>query len=392
MVDFTFYAPTKIYFGKGKQKLVGKIIKDYGFKKIMLHYGKGSIKRSGLYDEVTESLKENGIEYTEFGGVEPNPKLGPVRRGAEICKNENVELILAVGGGSVIDSAKVIAEAAVCDTDPWEFMNKTKIPEKSLPVGVILTLSATGSEMSASAVITNEDGGFKRGYTTDFHKPLFSILNPELTYTVDKFQTACGIVDIMMHTIDRYFSETKNVDIQDNISEGLLRSVIKTGKDALENPEDYEARANLMWAGSLSHNDITGAGREWFFPCHQLEHEISGRYDFVAHGAGLAVVFPAWAKYVYKSAVERFCRFAVNVWNIDRNLDAPEKTALEGIYACENYFKSIGMPVRLNELGIGDEAFDEMAEKCTFFGKRVIKPFIDLDKEKIKEVYKLMLD
>lgn len=390
MVDFTFYTPTKIHFGKGKQKLVGKIIKDYGFKKIMLHYGGGSIKKYGLYDEVITSLKENEIEYVEFGGAEPNPKLSKVREGAALCRKENVELVLAVGGGSAIDSAKVIAEAAVCDTDPWEFMNKTKVPEKSLPVGVILTLSATGSEMSASAVLTNEEGGFKRGYSTDFHKPLFSILNPELTYTVDKFQTACGIVDIMMHTIDRYFSETKGVEIQDNISEGLLRCVISAGKTALENPHDYDARANLMWAGSLSHNDLTGAGREWFFPCHQLEHEISGRYDFVAHGAGLAVVFPAWAKYVYKSALDRFCRFAVNVWGIKPK--DPQETALAGIYACENYFKSIGMPTRLNELGINDEAFEEIAEKCTFFGKRVIKPFVDLDKEKIVEVYRLMLE
>ena len=269
-------------------------------------------------------------------------------------------------------------------------MNKTKVPDKSLPVGVILTLAATGSEMSASAVLTNEDGGFKRGYSTDFHKPLFSILNPELTYTVDKFQTACGVVDIMMHTIDRYFSETTGTDIQDHISEGLLKCVIKAGKDALENPYDYDARANLMWAGSLSHNDLTGAGREWFFPCHQLEHEISGRYDFVAHGAGLAVVFPAWAKYVYKAAPERFARFAENVWGIPSG-DA-EKTALAGIKACENYFKSIGMPTRLSELSIGSEAFEEMAEKCTFFGRRRIKPFVELGKEEIIEVYKLMLD
>lgn len=392
MVDFTFYTPTKIHFGKDKQKLVGSIIKEYGFKKILLHYGGGSIKKYGLYDEVISSLNENGIEYVEFGGVEPNPKLSMVREGAKICRKENVELVLAVGGGSCIDSAKVIAEASVCDTDPWEFMNKTKVPEKSLPVGVILTLSATGSEMSASAVLTNEEGGFKRGYSTDFHKPLFSILNPELTYTVDKFQTGCGIVDIMMHTIDRYFSETKGTDIQDNISEGLLKCVIDSGRIAIENPCDYDARANLMWAGSLSHNDLTGAGREWFFPCHQLEHEISGKYDFVAHGAGLAIVFPAWAKYVYKSALDRFCRFAVNVWGIEMDEGNPEKTALEGIYACENYFKSIGMPVRLNELGIGDEAFGEMAEKCTFFGKRKLKPFVDLGKEEIIEVYKLMME
>ncbi len=389
MKDFQFYTPTKVYFGKDGQKDVGEIIGAYGYKKILLHYGKGSIKKTGLYDQVVDSLRENNIEFIEFGGVEPNPKLNMVKEGAQICKKEEVDLILAVGGGSVIDSAKAIGVAALTDIDPWQFSLKKAVPTKAIPVATILTLSASGSEMSASAVITNEDKQLKRGFNSDFNRPLFSILNPELTYSVDKFQTGCGIVDIMAHTLERYFTQSKDVDLTDRIAEGLLKSVIDAGKVAIKNPNDYEARATLMWAGSLSHNDLTGAGREYFFTCHQLEHELTGIYDFLAHGAGLSIIFPAWAKYIYKYNIDRFCQYAHRVWNIDINFDNPQETALKGIMAMEDYFKSIDMPVRLSEVNITDEKFEEMAEKCTNFGKRTLPTYIPLGKKEIIEIFEL---
>jgi len=389
MINFEYYAPTKIFFGKDTQKDVGKIIKNYGYKKILLHFGGGSVKKSGLYDQVVESLKNSNIDFVELGGVEANPKVSLVRIGAELCKKENIELVLAVGGGSVIDSAKVIASSAVTTIDPWEFSSKMETPKKALPVGTILTLSASGSEMSSSAVLTNEDGLLKRGYNSEFNRPLFSILNPELTYTVNQFQTGCGIVDIMMHTLERYFTITKKVDLTDHIAEGLLISVINAGEVAIKNPEDYEARATLMWAGSLSHNDLTGVGGDVFMACHQIEHELSGIYDFVAHGAGLSIIFPAWAKFVYKYNVEKFCQYAVRVWNIEMNFENPQETALKGIIATENYFKSLNMPVRLSELNISDEKFEEMAIKCTFWGERVLPDYIPLDKKEIIEILEL---
>jgi len=391
MINFEYYTPTKVFFGKDTHQNVGIIIKNYGYKKILLHYGGSSIKKNGLYDQITQSLNENNIEFVELGGAAPNPKVSLVRIGAEICKKENVEMVLAVGGGSVIDSAKVISISALSDIDPWEFSAKRETPTNALPLGTILTLSASGSEMSASAVITNEEGLFKRGFNSDKNRPLFSILNPELTYTVDKFQTGCGVVDIMMHTLERYFTKTKSVDLTDHLAEGLLKSVISAGEIAVENPTDYEARATLMWAGSLSHNDLTGAGREVLLTCHQLEHELSGMYDFVAHGAGLSVIFPAWAKFVYKSNVEKFCQYAVRVWNIDMDFENLEDTALKGILATENYFKLLNMPVRLSELNISDEKIEEMAEKCTFFGKRILPCYLPLDKKEIIEIFELCL-
>ncbi len=391
MINFEYYTPTKVFFGKDTHLKVGEIIKSYGFKKILLHYGGGSIKTTGLYDVVIKALDDNGIEYTELGGVEPNPKLALVREGVQLCKAEKVDMILAVGGGSVLDSAKAISIGAVYDIDVWEFSAKRAVAENSLPVGDILTLSASGSEMSSSAVITNEDGLLKRGFNSDQNRPLFSILNPELTYTVSPYQTACGVVDIMMHTLERYFTKTKNVDLTDRIAEGLLQSVISAGKAVMKNPNDYEARATLMWAGSLSHNDLTGSGRETFLNCHQLEHELSGMYDFVTHGAGLAVIFPAWAKYVYKENIPRFCQYASRVWNIEIDFDNPEKTALAGIEATESFFKSLNMPTRLSELGIGSEKFEEMADKCTFHRQRVIPTYIPLGNEEIVDIFKLCL-
>ena len=391
MRKFEYYAPTRVIFGKDTHHKVGEIIKEYGFKKIMLHYGQNSIKRTGLYDEITASLKNAGISYCELGGVEPNPKLSMVKKGTEMAKKEGAELILAVGGGSAIDSAKLIAVSAVTDRDPWDFSSKKAVPDNALPIATVLTLSASGSEMSASCVITNEDGMLKRGFGSRYIRPLFSICNPCLTYTVGPYQTACGIVDIMMHTLERFFTTSEPFLVTDEMAEGVLRAVIKAGRDVMANPEDYEARANLMWAGSLSHNDLTHAGTEFVLVCHQLEHELSGMYDSVSHGAGLSVIYPAWAKYIYKYNPERFSRLAVNVCKVNPEGKDDMTIAKEGIDYIENYFRSIGMPTRLSELGVDitDEAIDEMSEKCTFFGKREILDYRMLGKEEIKAIFNL---
>ena len=391
MQNFTLHTPTKVFFGKGTEKQVGEIIKSYGFSKVLFHYGSGSIKRTGLYDTVTASLREAEISFVELGGVEANPKLSLARKAAELARDEQVEMILAVGGGSVLDSAKAAAAGACNACDPWEFSSKKRAPEKALPVGTILTLAAAGSETSDSCVLTNEDGWLKRGFNAPCNRPLFSILNPELTYTVSKYQTGCGIVDIMMHTLERYFSLNGDNPLTDALAEGLLRTVVEQGKRAIRDPKDYEARAALMWAGSLSHNGLTGCGKTFMMRCHQLEHELSGAYDRVAHGAGLAVIFPAWAKYIYRYNVSRFAQYAVNVWGLPMNFEHPERTALEGIQATEAYFQPIGMPVRLSELDVDDAKFDEMAEKCTFFGKRTLPDYIELGKKEMLDIYRLCL-
>ena len=389
MLNFVHYTPTKVFFGKDTEKEVGKIIKEYGFKKIMLHYGGGSIKKSGLYDTVVNSLKENDIEFFELGGVSANPKLSLVREGVELAKKEKPELILAVGGGSVIDSSKAIAAGALVDFDPFLFNLKEKTPEKTIPVATILTLSAAGSEMSNSCVVTDEENKLKRGFSSDLNRPLFSILNPELTYSVSPRQTACGIVDIMMHTLERYFTREKNVDLTDRIAEGLLKSVMDAGRKAMENPMDYEARATLMWASSLSHNGLTGDGRQVFLTCHQIAHEINGIYDNLAHGETLAIVFPAWAKYMVNKDVDSFSRFAVRVMNVDMNFENPMETALLGIRKIEEFFKSVNMPVTLKEVGADCSLFPEMAEKCTNFGKRKLDCLVPLDKEDIINILEL---
>ena len=277
MQDFEFYTPTRMIFGKDTQKQVGKIVKEYGFKKVLVHFGGASAKKSGLLDQVTDALKAEGIDYVMLGGVQANPTLAMAKEGIALCQREGVDLVLAVGGGSVIDSSKCIADGVGNpDTDVWNFFLGQGAPKKALPVGVILTLSASGSEMSASCVITNEEQGLKRGFNSVTHRPLFSILNPELTYTVSKFQTGCGTVDIMMHTLERYFGLGQDTPLTDRIAEGLLKTVIEAGRTADKEPENYEARASLMWAGSLSHNNLTGLGRNFFMQVHQLEHELSG--------------------------------------------------------------------------------------------------------------------
>ena len=387
MLDFTFYAPTKIHFGKGKHKDVGKIVSDYGFKTVMIQYGKNSIKESGLYDEIVASLSEFGIKIIDMGGVEPNPKISFVRKAIEVARKENVDLILAVGGGSVLDSSKYTASGAMYEGDVWDFPQRKASPEKAIPVGAVLTISAAGSEMSSSAVISNEDLNMKRGYNSDFNRCLFAICNPELTFSVDKYQTSCGIVDIMAHTMERYFTVCPDTDLTDRISESLLKSVVDAGRATIDNPCDYDARATLMWASSLSHNDLTGCGRENALCVHQLEHALSGEFDFIAHGAGLAVLFPAWAKYVYKANPKRFAQFARRVWNVREDDD--EKAAVMCIDKMAEYFGEIGMPLKLRDFNIEKSSASRLAELCTFGKSRTVKSYIELDYEKIKDIFEL---
>lgn len=385
MRDFTYYTPTKVFFGKGKEKEVGAIIKEYGYTKIMMQYGKESIKKSGLYDVVMKSLNANGIDVVEMGGVEPNPKLDFVREAVKVAKENKVEMILAVGGGSVIDSCKATAAAVYNNCDAWDFCTRKVVPEGALPVGCILTLAAAGSEMSASAVITNMELNLKRGFGTEYNRCLFAIMNPELTYTVSKYQTACGVVDIMAHTMERYFVDCDPTDITDRIAESVLKAVISAGRTLMDNPENYDARANMMWASSLSHNNLTGCGRENFLAVHQLEHAVSGEYDFVAHGAGLAVLFPAWGRYIYHKKPERFAQFARRVWDVTEEDDL--KAALMGIEKMEEFFRFIGMPLTLREFGIPENSLERLADLCTFGKTRTIKSYAELGFEEIKEIY-----
>jgi hypothetical protein len=389
MYNFEYFTPTKVYFGKASENRVGEVLKDYGFHKILLHYGGGSIKKSGLFDRIAHALKDAGIGYVELGGVEPNPKIGLIRQGIEVCKKEGVDFILAVGGGSVIDSAKSISMGLANDRDPWDMISTQTMPTRQFPIGVVLTIAAAGSEMSNSHVVSNPELKLKRHLDHDSLRPLVSFMNPELTYTVDKFQTGCGIVDTMMHTFERYFTIDSDNDLTDRISEGILVSVKNAGLTAIEEPDNYEARATLMWASSLSHNGLTGCGKQTFFPAHMMEHDISGVFDKVAHGAGLAVVFPAWAKYIYQYDVRKFCQFATRVWGIEMNHDHPEETALRGIEAMKNYFRQIGMPTTMKELGIEASDYEIIADKSTNHGLKTVASYIPLTKEDIISIYKL---
>ena len=395
MNNFEYCVPTKVIFGRDTQKRAGEIIREYGFRKVMIHYGGGSVKRSGLLDQVTASLEEAGIESILFGGVQPNPTLSKALEGMEICRRENVDFILAVGGGSVIDSAKCIADGTPNpEIDPWKYFKKEAVPPKALPHGNILTLSASGSETSQSCVITNEENGLKRGFNCPTHRPLFAVCNPELTFTVNRFQTGCGTVDILMHTLERYLGgTTKDTALTDRIAEGLMKAVIEAGTAVDLNPEDNEARATLMWAGSLTQNDLNGLGREVMMTVHQLEHELSGKYPEVAHGAGLSALFCSWARYVCGDDPMRFAQLAVRVWDVEMNFENPLQTALDGIQRMEDYFKSLNMPVRLTDLeaDVKEEDFDEMAEKCTNFGRRVLPGIRELGKHEMMDIYRMAL-
>jgi len=388
MNNFQYFTPTKVVFGKGTESRVGELVLEQGAKKVLLHYGGGSCVRSGLLGRIEASLKASGIEYVTLGGVVPNPHLGLVYEGIELCKKEGVDFILAVGGGSVIDSAKAIGYGLANEGDVWDFYDRRRTVKGCAPVGVVLTISATGSEMSNSSVITNENGWLKRGLGSDYARPKFAVMNPELTLTLPEYQTMSGLTDILMHTFERYFSHETDTMLVDSMAEALCRTVMENAKILLEKPDDYNARAEIMWAGSLSHNGLTGCGRAGDWASHQIEHELGGMFD-VAHGAGLAAVWGSWARYVMSEDIPRFVKFAVNIAGVENDPENPEKTALAGIEAMESFFRSIKMPTSLTELGISptEEQIKELAEKCVFFGRRTVGTFRVLKAEDIEKIY-----
>ncbi|HOK29295.1 MAG TPA: iron-containing alcohol dehydrogenase [bacterium] len=387
MRDFEFLSPTKIIFGRNSEAKVGREVKNYS-RKILLHYGKGSIIKTGLYDRVVKSLKEEGIDFIELGGVQPNPRVSLVREGIEICRKNGINFILAIGGGSVIDSSKAIAVGVPYSGDVWDFYAGKMEPKTALPVGVVLTIPAAGSEASKSSVITNEDGWYKRSINTEIIRPRFAIMNPEVTFTLPPYQTACGAADIMAHVMERYFTNDKGVNFTDRLCEATLKTVIYNVPIVLKKPDDYDARAQIMWASTIAHNDLLSTGRTGDWASHGIEHELSGIYD-IAHGAGLAIVFPAWMKYVYKHNIERFIQFAINVWNVEPNFESPERIALEGIERLKRFFKDIGLPTSLSEANIGEDRLEEMATKATERGE--LGEFVKLKKEDVLNILRSAL-
>lgn len=367
MIDFTLQIPTKMIFGRGAYQRVGEITASYGFKKVMLVYGGQSIRKSGLYNAVTEALQKNGVDYAEMGGVRPNPTAEFSQRVADFAKEQGTEMFLAVGGGSVIDTCKYAAHSVANNASVADIQDRKAKVEKTMPVGVVLTIAAAGSETSNSAVVTNEATGAKRGLSTQFNYPLFAIMDPELTYTVPAYQTACGVVDILMHTMERYMRlDEGDHELVDSMCEALCRNVIKAGRRALEVPDDYDARATLMLAGSWSHNGLMSAGAKTNMSAHKLEHEMSAIDPTIAHGAGLAVVWPAYLEYVYKYDLPRLAKYSRNIWGCDQTDD--EAAAKAGIGATRAYFKELNMPSTLQELGLTQKSIETMAQRALSYG------------------------
>lgn len=390
MENFTFYSPTYFVFGKDEENHTGSYVRRFGGSKVLIHYGGGSVIRSGLLDRIKQSLDQEGISYVELGGVQPNPRSGLVYQGIDLCRKEGIDFVLAVGGGSTIDSSKAIAAGAVYDGDFWDYY-QGKLVEKALPIGTVLTIAAAGSEGSPDSVITLEDGMFKRGATGEGLRPRFSILNPALTETLPPFQTAAGITDIMAHLFERYFTNTKEVEVTDRVIEGLLMTMIHEGPRVIKDPHNYEARANIMWAGMLAHNNCCGVGRGQDWASHDIEHELSAIYD-CAHGAGLAVVFPAWMTYTMEHDVMRFAQVANRVWGCSMDFEHPERTAREGIEAFRRFLISIGMPSNFEELGAKEEDIPHMAHSACYGNKRTgtIGGFVQLNEEDVTNIYHLM--
>ena len=383
MNDFSFYSPTKFVFGRGAEAKVGSLVRACGGTKVLLHFGGGSVKKNGVYDAVVKALESEGVGYVPLGGVQPNPRSGLVREGIALCRKEGVDFILAVGGGSVIDSAKAIAFGTLYDGDFADFYfgkdvkNQPQVP-KALPVGTVLTIAAAGSEGSANSIINLEPGNLKRGATGDALRPKFSVLNPEFTFTLPPFQTACGLTDIFAHIAERYFTPTKEVEITDALCEAVMRTVVKEGAKVMANPRDYDARANIMWAGTVAHNNVCGVGRAQDWSSHGIEHELSALYD-CAHGAGLAVVMPAWMDYVMEADIARFARFAERVWDVREG--SPEEMAKEGVRRYRAWLKSIGMPQNFAELGAKTEDIPALVEKLGLKGNTLgaFRPLNDAD-------------
>ncbi len=392
MKDFTYYAPTKVVFGANSEKQIGQLVKDFNGTKVLVHYGGKSAERSGLLDAVCKGLEAENIQYIKLGGVVPNPRLSKVYEGIELCRKENVDFVIAVGGGSVIDSSKTIALGVPYKGDVWDFYMGNAQAKSCLPIAAVLTIPAAGSEMSNSCVITKEEGNLKKGYGTDLVRCKFAIMNPERTFTLGKYQTACGVTDIMMHTMERYFSLDDDMTVTNAIAEGLLRAVKESAFEVLKDPNNYHYRAQIMWAGSLAHNDLTGCGTsggDW--ATHRLEHELSALFD-VAHGAGLAAIWGSWARYVYKESVTRFAQFAVDVMGVTNDFKSPERTALAGIEAVENFYRAIGMPTNIREL-IGREVTDEeikvMLDKCSWGGTKTLGNLKVLHNDDMEAIYRM---
>ena len=392
MKDFNYYAPTEVVFGEQSEEQVAALVKKYGGTKVLVHYGGKSAERSGLLDKICGLLTEGGIPFLKLGGVVPNPRLSLAKQGIELCRQENIDFILAVGGGSVIDSAKCIAYGVCMEDDVWDlYLGKAEAPKTMLPVASVLTIPAAGSEMSEASVITNENGDIKIGYSNNMSRPKFAIMNPCRTMTLPPYQTAAGVTDMMMHTMERYFTHDDDMDVTTDIAEALLRSMKNAIFAVLKNPEDYRYRAQIMWAGSVMHNGLTGCGQKDDWATHQLEHELSAMFD-VTHGAGLAAVWPSWARYVMHENLSRFVRFAVNVMDVPNDFSDPEGTALKGIEAMERFYHAIGMPINIKELigkDITDEEIKEMVRKCSRDYQRTCGSFKVLQAEDMEAIYRM---
>ncbi|MDE6807718.1 MAG: iron-containing alcohol dehydrogenase, partial [Prevotella sp.] len=390
MKDFNFYAPTRVVFGRDSEEQLPQLIHSYGGSRVLVHYGGGSVRRSGLLDKVLKMLSEAGIEYVELGGVVPNPLLSMVNKGIALCREQQVDFILAVGGGSVIDSAKAIGYGVGYDGDVWDFWCGKAEPQSCMPIGVMLTIPAAGSEMSSSCVITHDEGLLKRGINSDLCRCKFCIMNPERTFTLPAYQTAAGATDIMMHTMERYFSNYEEMTLTDAISEALLRTVKDCTLEVLRNPEDYRNRAQIMWASSLAHNDLTECGTGKDFATHRLEHELSALFD-VTHGAGLAAIWGSWARYTMKKHLSRYVQFAVNVMGVTNDFANPEHTALWGIEAMEDFYRRIGMPTNIPEL-IGRPVTDDeivlMVSKCSRGGTITVGAMEVLHEQEMEDIYR----
>ena len=391
MKDFHYYAPTEVVFGADAETQTGKMVKKYGGTKVLVHYGGGSVVRSGLLDTVCKSLEAEGIAYVKLGGVVPNPRVSLVREGIELCRKEGVDFLLAVGGGSVIDSMKAISVGVPYQGDVWDFYTRKAFDVECLPTSCVLTIPAAGSEMSNGSVITNDEGGLKKDYCIDEFRCKFAIMNPVLTYTLPAWQTACGAVDMVMHTMERYFSKDDDMEVTDAVAEAVMRTAMDSVHVVLNEPENYRHRAQLMWAGSLAHNDLTGCGTSGDWATHNLEHELSGMFD-VSHGAGLAALWGSWARYVLSENPTRFARFAVNVLGVTNNFKNTEETALAGIAKMEDFYRSIGMPVNIHELigrEITDSEIEEMADKCSNYGANTVGCLKELKREDMVAIYKM---
>ena len=389
MEDFEFHSPTKVLFGKGAETRVGAEIASRGFHRVLVHFGGTYLAETGVLDRIHQSLTDAGLSYLDLGGVVPNPRLSHAKEGVALCKKEGVDFILGVGGGSVLDTAKALAAGLPRPEVPvWDYYSGKEKPITAIPVGAVLTIAAAGSETSDSTVLTNEATQEKRGFNSEWNRPRFAILNPELTYTLPPYQTACGVADILMHTLDRYFSDVQGNELTDALAEAILRTTVRFGKTALVRPDDYEARSELMWCGSLSHNNLTGLGRTKDFTVHQLGHELSGRYG-MAHGASLAIMWPAWARQVWTRDPARFARLGRTVFGVSEEDDG--QAALAAIAAVEACFRDLGLPVSLGQSEAGvipEEELEALALGCSRGRSRSVGSFCPLDHDGLLAVYR----